>query len=129
MKKSRSVTLTLAALASSLVAACGRDTGTEMANAKPTQTVRCYQDPAQPDVCVQIQRQGYVPMYYPLFYNGFYYGPTGYIAPSPAVGTADYNSARARSQGTTFSPRGNPVRAPVIRGGIGATGTGRSAVS
>ena len=128
MKKSRNVTLTLAAFASALVSACV-DSGPGSADAKPTQAVRCYQDPAQPDVCVQIQRTGYVPMYYPMFYNGYYYGPTGYIASAPAAGTAEYTAARARSQGTTFSATGTPARAHVSRGGIGATGSGRSSAS
>ena len=110
------VRLTLAASVGALVAC----------NSGPQQTVRCYQDPQNPDNCVTARRSGWAPMYYPMFYRGTYYGPSGTIMTPPAVGTPEYRAAQGRSVGTSFSPSG---ARPVSRGGIGSTGAGRTGLS
>lgn len=110
------ITLGLAGLAAGLVAACG--------DPAPRQAIRQYCDPQQPTVCVTERRAGYTPVYWPMFFNGYYYGPGGYITSPPAMGTTDYTIARQRAVSTTFSPTGTPSRTTSAVGGATSTGTG-----
>lgn len=122
MKKSSKISLTLASMASILVAtACG--------TSGPQMSVRCYQDPRNPNVCEPIMHTGYVPIYYPMFYNGYYYGPMGYRTSAPLVGSSDYTAARARASGTSFGSNGAASRGSVTRGGFGSTAAGRASGS
>jgi hypothetical protein len=101
LKKSTAIRLTLVSSMALGAASCGER--------RPTQTMRGYCDPNNPEVCEQQPRTGYVPMYYPVFWGGHYYDNRGV--------------ARTRPGG----PIARNAPAPhVSRGGFGRTGSGRS---
>ena len=105
MKKSTAIRLTLVSSMALGAASCGRED-------RPTQTMRGYCDPNNPDVCEQQPRSGYVPMFYPIFWGGYYYDNRG--------------MARTRPNG----PIARNAPAPQIsRGGFGRTGSVRSSGS
>jgi uncharacterized protein YgiB involved in biofilm formation len=103
LKKSTAIRLTLVSSMALGAAACG--SGED----RPRQTMRGYCDPANPEVCEDRPRTGYVPMFFPIMWGGYYYDNRGV--------------ARTRPGGPIA--RGAP--APVVsRGGFGRTGTVRS---
>ena len=81
MKRSMMIRLTLATSVSALLAACS--------DGRPRQEVRCYQNPDNPNNCVVRRRSGWVPIFYPMFYNGVYYGPTGAATTTPSMGSPE----------------------------------------
>ena len=101
MKKSAAIRLTLVSSMALGAASCGPD--------RPRQAMRGYCDPANPEVCEDRPRSGYVPMYYPIMWGGYYYDNRGVARTGP--GGAVVRNAPA--------PR-------VTRGGFGRTGTVRS---
>ncbi|HEX2207363.1 MAG TPA: hypothetical protein VHG93_06750 [Longimicrobium sp.] len=101
MKKSTAIRLTLVSSMALTAAACGEE--------RPTQTMRGYCDPANPDVCEQQPRTGYVPMYYPILWGGYYYDNRGVARTRPG-GPVAHGAPAAR----------------VSRGGFGTIGSGRS---
>jgi hypothetical protein len=101
LKKSTAIRLTLVSSMALGASSCGED--------RPTQTMRGYCDPANPEVCDERPRTGFVPMFYPIFWGGYYYDNRGV--------------ARTRPGGPIA--RGAPAPA-VSRGGFGRTGTVRS---
>jgi hypothetical protein len=102
LKKSTAIRLTLVSSMALGAASCGED--------RPRQTMRGYCDPANPDVCEQQPRAGYVPMFFPIMWGGYYYD----------------NRGVARSGGPG-GPIARSAPAPVVsRGGFGRTGTVRS---
>jgi uncharacterized protein YgiB involved in biofilm formation len=102
LKKSTAIRLTLVSSIAMGAASCGES--------RPTQTMRGYCDPANPEVCEERPRSGFVPMYYPIFWGGYYYDNRG--------------TARTRPGG----PIARNAPAPsVSRGGFGRTGSVRSA--
>lgn len=115
MKKSTAIRLTLVSSMALGAAACGED--------RPRQTMRGYCDPNNPDVCEDRPRTGYVPMFFPIMWGGYYYdnrgvartGPGGPIvrgAPAPTVTRGGF--------GRTGSARGVSARGGSGRGGVGA---------
>jgi uncharacterized protein YgiB involved in biofilm formation len=102
LKKSTAIRLTLVSSMAIGAASCGREE-------RPTQTMRGYCDPNNPEVCEQQPRTGFIPMYYPIFWGGYYYDNRGV--------------ARTRPGG----PIARNAPAPSIsRGGFGRTGSVRS---
>jgi uncharacterized protein YgiB involved in biofilm formation len=101
LKKSTAIRLTLVSSLALGAASCGED--------RPRQTMRGYCDPNNPEVCEDRPRAGYVPMFFPVMWGGYYYDNRGV--------------ARTRPGG----PVARNAPAPhVSRGGFGRTGSGRS---
>lgn len=99
VKKSTAIRLTLA---SSLVGAAG------CAEKGPTQTVKEYCDPNGWEVCSDQPRAGYAPVFFPIFWGGYYYDDRGVARTRPG-GPVARNAPAAR----------------ISRGGFGRTGSGR----
>lgn len=103
MKKSTAIRLTLVSAFTLGASACGqREEG-------PRQTMRGWCDPDQPEVCEDRPRAGFVPMFIPMYWGGYYYDNRG--------------TARTRPGGAVVT---NAPRPAVVRGGFGRTGTTRS---
>jgi hypothetical protein len=103
LKKSTAIRLTLVSSMALGAASCGES--------RPQQTMRGYCDPNNPEVCERQPRSGYVPMFYPIFWGGYYYdnrgvartrpgGPIARNAPTPSVARGGF--------GRTGSVRGVP---------------------
>ena len=103
LKKSTAIRLTLA---STLVLGAGACSSREE---QPTQTLRGYCHPDDETWCEDRPRAGFVPVFFPMYWGGYYYDNRGVARTSPGGPIA----------------RGAPV-ARVSRGGFGATGAGRS---
>ena len=106
MKKSTAIRLTLVSALAAGAAGCGRE------EEGPVQTMRGWCDPENETVCSEEPRSGFVPMFIPLYYGGFYYDNRGVARTRPGGPVA------------TSAPR-----ARVSRGGFGRTGAGRSSGS
>ena len=101
VKKSTAIRLTLASSMAVGAAGCGREEG-------PTQTVDRYCDPNSWEVCSDQPRPGYAPVFFPIFWGGYYYDQRGVARTAPG-GPIARNAPAAR----------------VSRGGFGRTGSGR----
>lgn len=118
MKKSSAIHLTLTATAVALVAGC--------AEKRPEQRLRGYCDPKNQQVCYEQPRAGYIPMYYPMYFGGYYYNSQGYAYDRPG-GTRIASAPKPllnRSVTTSATSKGSSSR-----GGFGSTALGRSTVS
>lgn len=121
MKKSQTIRLTLAAGVSAILLACGPS--------QPKQAVQCYKDPVT-GACVTQYRTGYMPVYYPMFFNGTYYGSGGYVERAPLRGSPQYVAAQSRSVGTSFGANGAvSSKSGAAKGGFGASAKSSSAGS
>lgn len=108
MKKSTAIRLTLVSTLALGAAGCSRR------EEGPTQTLRGYCDPNDETRCEQSPRAGYVPMFYPIFWGGYFYDSRGVARTGPGGAVV-----------------ANAPRPSVSRGGFGRTGgirgtTGRS---
>lgn len=110
MKKSTAIRLTLVSSLAVGAAACGPSRG-------PEQTFRGYCDPNDETRCESQPRTGYYPMYYPIFWGGYYYDSRGVARTSPG-GTVVRNAPASRVGRAAPS-------STVSRGGFGSTGAGR----
>jgi len=104
VKKSTAIQLTLVSALTMGAAACGREE-----EDWPQQTMRGYCDPNNPEVCDERPRAGFVPMFIPIYWGGYYYDNRG--------------MARTRPGGAIVSSAPRPR---VSRGGFGRIGAGRS---
>lgn len=106
MKKSTAIQLTLASALAMGTAACGQK---EDEGDWPKQSMRGYCDPNNPEVCEERPRSGFVPMFIPMYWGGYYYDNRGVARTGPG-GAVVSNAPRPR----------------VSRGGFGSIGSGRS---
>ena len=103
MKKSTAIRLTLASTLAIGAAGCGSD------DDQPRQAMRGYCDPNNEWNCDEQPRAGFVPVFVPMYWGGYYYDNRGVARTGPG-GAVVRNAPR-------------PV---VSRGGFGRTGAGRS---
>ena len=104
MKKSTAIRLTLASTFALGAAACGRQE-----EEGPTQAQRGWCDPDDETQCTTEPRSGYVPVFYPHWFGGYYYDSRGVARTGPGGAAV----------------RGAP-RSSVTRGGFGRIGPTRS---
>ncbi|HEX2205483.1 MAG TPA: hypothetical protein VHG91_19385 [Longimicrobium sp.] len=103
MKKSTAIRLTLAYTFALGAAACGRE------EEGPTQAQRGWCDPDDETQCATEPRSGYVPVFYPIWFGGYYYDSRGVARTGPG-------GAVVR----------NAPRSSVTRGGFGRIGGSRT---
>ncbi len=108
MKKSRAIQLTLVSTLALSAVACSSSKKEED---WPEQTARGYCDPNKPEVCQQQPRAGFVPMFIPMYWGGYYYD----------------NRGIARTGGPNGAIAVNAPKPAVSRGGFGSTGMTRGA--
>jgi hypothetical protein len=101
VKKSTAIRITLVSSLALAAAGCGEEE-------RPEQTFRGYCDPADETRCESQPRAGYYPMFYPVFWGGFYYDSRGVARTSPG-GPVARNAPAPR----------------ISRGGFGSTGRAR----